>query len=152
MAKIDLLRKIIREEVEKAIRKEMPEILREIKMTSQDTRTAIKESKKAVIPGTLNTQPFIPAKAVQFRGSDPLSQMLNETATNMAADESSYAFNSDDVMADPMSFFQPQEASVGSVNGMLQSARGSSAPELVQINEVPDFTQLMSKMMAKGIM
>lgn len=152
MAKIDLLRKIIREEVEKAIRKEMPEILREIKMTSQDTRTIVKESKKAVIPGTLNTQPFVPAKAVQFNGSDPLSKMLNETATSMAADDRGFAFNSDDVMADPMSYFQPQQTAVGTVSGMLQSANASSATELVQINEVPDFTQLMSKMMAKGIM
>lgn len=152
MAKVELLRKIIREEVEKAIRKEMPQILREIKMSSVDTKPVIRESKKQTIPGTLNTQPFIPAKAVQFNGSDPLSRMLNETAINMAADDHGIAFNSDDVMADPMSFFQPQEASVGSVNGMLQSARGSSAPELVTINEVPDFTELMGKMMAKGIM
>lgn len=152
MAKIDLLRKIIREEVEKAIRKEMPSLLREINVNSQTPNTTIKEVKKSSIPGTLNTKPFIPAQHTNFHGSDPLSKMLNETAATMASEEGSFAFNSDDVMADPMSFFQPQEAQVGSVTGMLQSAKGSSAPELVQINQVPDFTALMSKMMEKGIM
>lgn len=151
MAKIDLLRKIIREEVEKAIRKEMPSILREIKLTSQDTQPIIKESKKPLIPGTLNQKPFVPGANIKFKGNDPLTQMLNETAVSMT-NEDGFAFSSDDVAANPMNFFQPQEAQVGSVSGMLQSARASSATELVQINEVPDFTHLMSKMMAKGVM
>ena len=58
---IDLLRKLIREEVAKAIRQEMPAILQEIQ-TSSTTKQVIKESKqvKKAIPGTLNTQPVRP--------------------------------------------------------------------------------------------
>jgi hypothetical protein len=33
---------------------------------------------------------------------------------------------------------------------MLATARPSSDPSMVQINEVPDFTDLMSKLKAKG--
>jgi hypothetical protein len=53
-------------------------------------------------------------------------------------------------MADPMELFQPKQVAVGDVNGMLSTARPSSDPSMVQINEVPDFSALMNKMMAKG--
>ncbi|MEI6297146.1 MAG: hypothetical protein WCO84_05935 [bacterium] len=166
MAKIDLLRKIIREEVENALKKEMPKILKEIvasqpmKMTQASSlkEVAIKNPfqvsapglQKAPIPGTLNTRAFVPAQQAKFVGKDPLSQLLAETATSMG-EEDNYAYGSEDVMADGMSYFNPGEAQLGSVDSMLSSAVPSSQPELVQINQVPDFTDLMAKMMAKGV-
>jgi hypothetical protein len=148
--KIEVLRKLIREEVKNAIREEMPGILKELRLIDSPNKQVIKETKSTRIPGTLNTKPFIPAQRANFIGTDPMSQLLNETAMTMGK-EDTYAFTSDDVMADPTNFFQPQEVRVGDVNGMLSSARGSSAAELVQINEVPDFTGLMKSMMSKGI-
>jgi hypothetical protein len=151
-SQIDLLRKLIREEVAKAIRQEMPAILQEVR-TSSTTKEVIKESKpvKKAVPLTLNTQPMRPA--ANFSGN-PLASLLNETAMSMG-EMDDMSFNTanigpDSIGVDPTSFFQPKQVAVGDVNGMLSTARASSDPSMVQINEVPDFTQLMSKLKAKG--
>ena len=151
---VDLLRNLIREEVAKAIRQEMPAILKEIQ-SSSSPKEVIKESKKPkmAVPGTLNTQPVRPVP--NFSGN-PLASMLNETAMTMG-DMDEMSFNTSDIGPnsigiDPTSFFQPKQVAVGDVNGMLSTARPSSDPSMVQINEVPDFTELMSKMRAKGVM
>jgi hypothetical protein len=149
---IDLLRKLIREEVAKAIRQEMPTILKEIQ-SSSTTKEVIKESKrpKMAIPGTLNTQPVRPKP--NFTGN-PLANILNETAMTMGdMDDMSFSTSDigpDSIGIDPTSFFQPKQVAVGDVNGMLATARPSSDPSMVQINEVPDFSALMSKLKAKG--
>ena len=151
-SQIDLLRKLIGEEVEKAIRQEMPAILQEIR-TSSSTKEIIKESKqvKKAIPGTLNTQPVRPTP--NFSGN-PLANILNETAMSMVEmDDMSFTTGNigpDSIGVDPTSFFQPKQVAVGDVNSMLATARASSDPSMVQINEVPDFTGLMSKLKAKG--
>ena len=152
VSQVDLLRKLIREEVAKAIRQEMPAILQEIQ-TSSTTKQVIKESKpvKKAIPGTLNTQPARPTP--NFSGN-PLANMLNETAMAMS-DMDDMSFSSSDIGpdsigVDPTSFFQPKQVAVGDVNGMLATARPSSDISMVQINEVPDFSDLMSKLKAKG--
>jgi hypothetical protein len=151
-SQIDLLRKLIREEVANAIRQEMPTILREAR-TSSTTKEVIKESKpvKKAIPGTLNTQPMRPV--TNFSGN-PLANILNETAMSMGEmDDMSFTtanIGPDSIGVDPTSFFQPKQVAVGDVNSMLATARASSDPSMVQINEVPDFTQLMSKLKAKG--
>jgi len=150
---VDLLRKLIREEVAKAIRQEMPTILKEIQ-SSSSPKEVIKESKrpKMAVPGTLNTQPMRPMP--NFMGN-PLANMLNETAMAMG-DTDEISFNTSDIGpnsigVDPTSFFQPKQVAVGDVNGMLATARPSSDPSMVQINEVPDFTDLMNKMRSKGV-
>ena len=152
VSQVDLLRKLIREEVAKAIRQEMPAILQEIQ-TSSTTKQVIKESiaTKKAVPLTLNTQPVRPKP--NFSGN-PLANMLNETAMTMG-DMDDMSFNTSDIGpdsigVDPTSFFQPKQVAVGDVNGMLATARPSSDISMVQINEVPDFSALMSKMMAKG--
>ena len=64
--------------------------------------------------------------------------------------EDTLAFSTSDIDVDPMSFMQNVEAPAGSVNDMLATSKASSAVEMVQVNAVPDFTDLMKKMMAKG--
>jgi hypothetical protein len=152
VSQVDLLRKLIREEVAKAIRQEMPAILQEIQ-TSSTTKQVIKESivAKKAVPLTLNTQPVRPKP--NFSGN-PLANMLNETAIAMS-DMDDMSFSSSDIGpdsigVDPTSFFQPKQVAVGDVNGMLATARPSSDISMVQINEVPDFSDLMSKLKAKG--
>jgi hypothetical protein len=149
---LELLKKLIREEVVNAIRQEMPAILKEIQ-SSSSPKEVIKESKrpKMAVPATLNTQPVRPKP--NFTGN-PLANMLNETAMTMG-DMDDMSFNTSDIGpnsigVDPTSFFQPKQVAVGDVNGMLATARPSSDPSMVQINEVPDFSALMSKLKAKG--
>ena len=149
---VDLLRRLISEEVAKAIRQEMPSILKE-NQSSSSPKEVIKESKKAkpTFPGTLNTQPVRPKP--NFTGN-PLANILNETAMTMGdMDDMSFSTENigpDSIGIDPTSFFQPKQVAVGDVNGMLATARPSSDPSMVQINEVPDFTDLMNKLKAKG--
>jgi hypothetical protein len=150
---VDLLRKLIREEVAKAIRQEIPAILKEMQIPSA-SKEVIKESKKVkpTVPGTLNSRP---ARPVPNFSGNPLANMLNETAMTMG-DMDEVSFNTsnigpDSIGVDPTSFFQPNQVAVGDVNGMLATARPSSDPSMVQINEVPDFSGLMSKLKAKGV-
>jgi len=152
VSQVDLLRKLIKEEVVKAIRQEMPSIIKEI-ASSNVEKPVIKESiaTKKAVPLTLNTQPVRPKP--NFSGN-PLANMLNETYMTMG-DMDDMSFNTSDIGPDsigidPTSFFQPKQVAVGDVNGMLATARPSSDISMVQINEVPDFSDLMSKLKAKG--
>ena len=49
-------------------------------------------------------------------------------------------------------YYQPEEISTGTVTDMLSSARPSSAHELVEIDTVPDFSELMESMKRKGVL
>jgi hypothetical protein len=151
MAKIDLLRQLIREEVTKALRQELPKILSEVKQAPTGMKNVIREMKKSEIPLTLNTaETYKRSPDFKFANSSPLNNILLETAKSMDQDDDeNYNFNIDNV--NPVSFFQPKDAAVGDVNGMLATARPSSDISMVQINEVPDYSQLMKKMTEKGV-
>lgn len=150
MAKIDLLRKLIREEVVKAIRQELPKILNEAKVGKTGVDNVIKEMKKQQFPLSLNTVDTYTRKTdIQYTKSSPLNNLLNETAKSMQQEDiESLSFTSDNV--NPVAFFQPSEVNVGDVSGMLSSARPSSNLEMVQINEVPDYSGLMKNLINKG--
>lgn len=142
MAKIDALRKLIREELRAVIREELPKMLSEAKTPIVDTKKALQEQVKAKIPGTLNTSR---PKPVQFTGS-PMAAFLNDTAKNMLSED--FSMTTDSVH--PTMAFQPKQDKVGNVQSMLSTARPSSNIATVQINEVPDFTGLMSRLKEKG--
>jgi len=144
MAKIDLLRKLIREEVTAAIRQELPNLIQEIKSTPiMDSKKALQEQVKSKIPGTLNTAE---RKPIRFAGNNPMAMLLNDTAKSMLNED--FSMTTDSVH--PALAFQPKEDRVGSVESMLGSARKSSSVDAVQINEVPDFSALMNKMKERG--
>lgn len=142
MSKIDLLRKLIREEVKAAIREELPKILNENISEKYDYKKNIQEQIKSKVPGTLNTPE---KKPIKFSGS-PMAQFLNDTAKTMLNED--FSMSTQDVH--PSLAFQPKDVKVGSVEGMLGTARPSSNIDAVQINEVPDFSALMSKMKQNG--
>jgi hypothetical protein len=145
MAKIDLLRKLIREEVVAAIRQELPRILNEHKSPAPyDSKKALQEQVKSKIPGTLNTREA--RKPMKFDSNNPLAAFLNDTAKSMINED--FSMTTDSVH--PALAFQPKEDKVGSVESMLGSARKSSNVDAVQINEVPDFSALMNRMKEKG--
>ena len=143
MAQVDLLRKLIREELRNVIREELPKLLSEMKSPIQDQKRALQEQVKAKIPGTLNTTTPKPPK---FGGSNPMAVFLNDTAKNMLTED--FSMTTDQVH--PAMAFQPKQDRVGDVNSMLTTARPSSNLAAVQINEVPDFTALMGRLKEKG--
>lgn len=148
MAQVELLRKLIREELRAVLKEELPKILKEVKQPVYvDRQKALQEEVKAKIPGTLNTHRSNPVANVKFEGNSPMASLLNETAMSMTSNNmSSFATEH----ANPMMAFQPEEVAVGSIEGMLGTARASSNIDAVQINEVPDYSALMSKLKAQG--
>ena len=145
MAQIDALRKLIREELRQVLKEELPKILKEVQTPEvKDPKKALQEQVKSKIPGTLNTQASRPQ--IKFASNNPMAAFLNDTAKSMLNED--FSMTSADVH--PAMAFQPSQVSVGSVEGMLGSARPSSNLAAVQINEVPDFTGLMSKLKEKG--
>jgi len=143
MAQIDALRKLIREELRAVLKEEMPKMLKEIKAPIQDPKKSLQEQVKSKIPGTLNTAE---RKPIKFAGNNPMAFLLNDTANRMLNEN--FSMTSDDIH--PALAFQPKEVAVGSVEGMLGTARPSSNLAAVQINEVPDFSALMNKMKERG--
>lgn len=141
-----IIREIIREEITRALRVELPKII------SESMQPAKKEIiKKDTPPLTLNSSPMIRFEDVKFKNSksnNPLASLLNETAMQMAADESAMHFSTEDIGPgmNPVMAFQPKEAAVGGVSDMISTARASSNIDAVQINTVPDYSQMMEKM------
>ena len=139
----DILRKIIREEVTRVIRQELPKIL------SESTAKPTPIQKKSEFPLTLNSAPTPKFEDIKFsKSNNPLASLLNETARNMVIEGDLGNFTTSDVGPgmNPAMAFQPKEATVGNVNDMLSTARPSSNLEAVQINAVPDFSAMMDKM------
>ena len=145
MTKTDLLRKLIREEVIKALRQELPGLIKEIKSSSPivENKRPTFNSGKVSIPATLNTAE---RKPIKFAGNNPMAALLNDTAKSMITED--FSMTTDQVH--PTMAFQPKEDKVTTVEGMLGSARKSSNVDTVQINEVPDFSALMNKMKERG--
>jgi hypothetical protein len=142
MAKLDLLRKLIREEVRGVFQEELAGILKEAIIANKGQRQ-ITESVRPVAqtpPATLNRQVQRPI-APMLGAGNPLNSILAETAQSMAMDDFGN-FGGEEVEKDvPM---------VESVGGMFASARGSSNLDAIQINAVPDFSGVMARMKANG--
>lgn len=144
MGQIDQLRKLIREELRAVLKEELPKLLSEVKKTTMaDPKKSLQEQVKSKIPGTLNTAA---PKPIKFASNHPMAAFLNDTAQAMLNED--FSMTSGDVH--PGLAFQPKEVKVGSVEGMLGSARPSSNIDAVQINEVPDFSGLMNKLKERG--
>lgn len=144
MGQVDALRKLIREELRAVLKEELPKILKEVKSpVISDPKKNLQEQVKSKIPGTLNTS--VP-KPVKFAGNNPMAAFLNDTAQSMLNED--FSMTTDNVH--PGLAFQPKEVKIGSVEGMLGTARPSSNIDAVQINEVPNFSGLMSKLKERG--
>lgn len=151
MSQIDLLRKLIREEVRKVVREELKNFLVEarVPVTKNNYTGMIKESIQKAKPAT---------KPVY--SDDPIKQLLAETAYGMDASEYKTMVNagSDMAQAFPQLSMQYQESPamiqqpqvVESVSEMLANTRPTNDINQVSIDAVPDFTELMQTMKAKG--
>lgn len=138
MSSLKALRQIIREELITALKQELPKLLNEYRAPATDYKKGLeKQVKKSSIPLTLNES--VP-KPVTFSGNSPLASLLNETAISMT---------SDDVHTmGGLPNHQPQ-TNVGSVDAMINTAVKSSNIEMVRIDTVPDFSDMMRKMNIK---
>lgn len=147
MSKLEVLRKLIREEVRAVIREEVVPLLKENvtpsksiinKSYSNSLKEELTKSKKVKVNST----------------GDPLMDLLNETKMGMTGDDYRTVFNGDSSLAqgfpsmmnNPMS----QTQVVESVDQMLNSSRPSTDVTQVQIDAVPDFSALMKTMQSKG--
>jgi hypothetical protein len=147
MSKLEVLRKLIREEVRAAIKEEIVPILKENAISPKNTPTksysnSLKEeltkSKKIKVNST----------------GDPLMDLLNETKMGMTGDDYRTVFNGDSSIAQGFPSMMtnpiPQTQVVESVDQMLNSSRPSTDVTQVQIDAVPDFSALMKTMQSKG--
>lgn len=149
MTKLDSLRKIIREEMRVVLKEELSKLMLEGKKSTSYSDT-FKSKKENEVPLTLNSQPK-KVIAPKLTNNSMLNSLLNETAMGMQQTDDLH-FSSHDV--DGFSLMQrasQDSVKTGTVNSMLASSRPSAAHEMVQINEVPDFSDLMNKLADKGV-
>jgi hypothetical protein len=151
MSKLDAFRKLIREEMRHVIREELSKLLVENKGASQYQET-FKPKKKDQPPLTLNTARDKRPVAPVITGNSMLNSLLSETAMNMVPSDEVHISTTDMDGYALMQQGNEEATQVGAVEDMLQSANRSGVHEMVQINHVPDFSQLMDKMMQKGVM
>lgn len=145
---IKVLRKVIREELRNVIKEEIGLLSEAVEL-----KETVKESKPSTKPNIASTtlksilpSKNAPAKQIMPSGN-PINDILNETYQSgewrsIANMNSSAAPN-----FGPMGGSEPTV--VGSVDQMLASARPASDVTHVQIDAVPDFSALMSKLNAK---
>lgn len=164
MSKLDILRKLIREEVALAVRVEFKALLKEeLLPLLQEGRTVVQESQtkkaaNAIRPSTSMTNAISNAmeskKLAPKETGNPIADLLNETAMSMTSEEYRTAFVADSSMAPHFDkigggFAEPTPA-VGTVEQMLSTARPTTDINQVNIDVVPDFTALMGTLKSKG--
>lgn len=142
------LKKIIREEVRRAVRQEISKVLNENRVQQSSYASSLESQVKNKIPSNLNPPNPNKIQKTKFDKSNPFAQMLNETALSFASEDARGFMGTNQIS--PVDYFQPQEAKVGGVDDMLASARKSSNIDMVQIDTVPDFSALMNKMKQNG--
>lgn len=139
MANLDLLRKLIREEVTAVFQQELAGILKEAIIANKGQQTITESARpvsKPAVPATMNRSIPRPVAPVLSPGN-PLNSLLAETAQSMTMDEFG-DLNGQGVERDvPI---------VESVGDMFANSRASSNLDAIQINAVPDFSHMMAKM------
>jgi hypothetical protein len=130
---IKLIQDVVRKEARVAVMEEL-------------ARQAINENKSMLSSKSINTAFNIPSKT---KSNNILEDLINETRQN---DEWKTIMNL--TSADAKNFHNPTEYDLGTTtveNFMNQAPQGISDPRQVQINDVPDFSDMMKVMKNKGI-
>ena len=149
--KVETFRKLIREEVKRAIREELPSVLNEINETPRgvakpgrafsDLFEGMENKKQPVVESTGN----------------PMLDLLNETRMTMTSQNEEWpsmgnydSSNLNNYRAEMMGAFGGGAPTVQSVDQMVQTARPAQDVSQVQINAVPDFSKMMGALKEKG--
>jgi len=159
MSKLDLFRKLIREEVRQVFREEIKSVLSEIRQPAKVApgvaRSSFKESLKESIP-TRKPAPA-PSAHPDLSSQDPIKRLLAETAMGMDADEYRTMVNADSNIAQGfpqmiggMQGFEREARVVDSVAEMLTTSHPVADVSQVTIDAVPDFSNLMATMKNRG--
>lgn len=147
MSKLEVLRKLIREEVRTVIREELVPLLKENTIISKPVvRKTYSNSLK---------EELTKSKKIKVNPTgDPIMDLLNETKIGMSSEDYRSVFNGDSSIAQGfpsmMTNPSPQTQVVESVDQMLATSRPASDVTQVQIDAVPDFSALMKTMQSKG--
>jgi hypothetical protein len=150
--KVETFRKLIREEVKRAIREELPSVLNEINETPKGVAKPVRafsglfeEMDKKV------KQPMIETTG------NPMLDLLNETRQQMTMGDEEWPsmgnYDSSAInnyRAEMMGAFGGGAPTVQTVDQMVQTARPASDVSHVQINAVPDFSKMMGALKEKG--
>ena len=148
------LRKVIREEVKSAIKEEMVPILLEIIKASNIKPSTVPATKLAQVQTNTSTAKMSNPMLEQTR-MEMLAQMgLGDATSFRNMINPTTPFLSEDPVNTVQSSYIPAPAALEEqvqdpmyqVNRMLMSANKSSKEEMVEINEVPDFSAIMKKM------
>lgn len=154
MGKLDVFRKLIREEVKKAVREELSNFLGETKIPQERSTTSYKSTLKETLgieTGKITKTPI--------SHKDPIQQLLAETAYGMDNDEYRSLIGAGSEMAQGFpqiamnsnsGYVAPQPQVVETAAEMIASSRPTSDINQVEINNVPDFTALMKTMQNRG--
>lgn len=147
MSKLEVLRKLIREEVRTVIREEIVPLLKENTIIS---KPAVRKTYTNSIKEELTNSKKIKVNST----GDPIMDLLNETKIGMTNDDYRSVFNGDSSMVQGFPSMMtnpvPQTQVVESVDQMLATSRPASDVTQVQIDAVPDFSALMKTMQSKG--
>jgi hypothetical protein len=148
---IATFRKLIREEVAKALHAELPAILNE--SIKAPTKQVV--SKRSSISDLMEGRP---EKHTDFQTTgNPMLDLLNETRVQMTTQNEEWpsmgnydssAINS--YRSEMMGAFGDGAPTVQSVDQMVQTARPAADVTQVQINAVPDFSKMMGALKDKG--
>lgn len=149
--KVETFRKLIREEVKRAIREELPAVLNEI----NETPKGVAKPGRAFSGLFEEMDQKIKQPVIESTGN-PMLDLINETKMSMVAGGDEWKsignFDSNNVngyRAEMMNAFGGAPA-VQSVDQMVQTARPAQSVEQVQINAVPDFSKMMGALKEKG--
>jgi hypothetical protein len=148
---IATFRKLIREEVAKALREELPTILNESIKAPANPSVPKRSSISDLMEGR-------PERHTDFQTTgNPMLDLLNETRVQMTTQNEEWpsmgnydssAINS--YRAEMMGAFGGGAPTVQSVDQMVQTARPAADVTQVQINAVPDFSKMMGALKEKG--
>ena len=150
--KVETFRKLIREEVKRAIREELPAVLNEI----NETPKGVAKPGRAFSGLFEELDQKIKQPVIESTGN-PMLDLINETKMSMVAGGDEWKsigdFNSDNLgsyRAEMAAAFGGGAPTVQSVDQMVQTARPSADINQVQINAVPDFSKMMGALKDKG--
>jgi len=156
MTKLDLFRKLIREEVRQVIREEIKPVLTEIRSGKGElvpSRKTYREDLRESI--TQRPVKKISPQLPRITTSDPIQQLLQETASGMGQSDFRSFVNSEIPQDFPQMFSTPEPYTsepivVESVQEMLAQTEPVTDIHQVNIDTVPDFSEMMSVLKSKG--
>lgn len=158
---LDVLRKLIREEVKQAIKEEMVPILLEViragntpsstpvgrvEVGYQNLQTPLGSGNPPPVhpPATSMTNPILEETRREMLanlglgGQDEFSQMMSKTSPTFVDNVNAFTHEPEQIPAnDPMA----------QVGRMLATARKASKEELVEITDVPDYSAIMKQIL-----